>query len=92
MTLCEHLPYNWDLVYQCRGCGDLVPEEMAQKLFEGDGGGIGRIAELETRLKRIGILASYIRVSEEGLRLNAIRELAKSNPPSNHSHKPLQSS
>ncbi len=31
MSECEHTPHNWDLVYQCRGCGEIVPEEMAQK-------------------------------------------------------------
>ena len=30
MSECEHVPYNWNLVYQCRECGEIVPEEIAQ--------------------------------------------------------------
>jgi len=30
MSECEHMPYNWNLVYQCRECGEIVPEEIAQ--------------------------------------------------------------
>ena len=30
MIECEHILYNWNLVYQCRECGEIVPEEIAQ--------------------------------------------------------------
>ena len=30
MSECEHILYNWNLVYQCRECGEIVPEEIAQ--------------------------------------------------------------
>ena len=31
LSECEHTPHNWNLVYQCRGCGEIVPEEIAAK-------------------------------------------------------------
>ena len=28
---CVCRAFNWDFVYQCRGCGEIVPGEMAAK-------------------------------------------------------------
>ena len=28
---CKHTAYNWDLVYRCRGCDEIIPEEIAVK-------------------------------------------------------------
>jgi hypothetical protein len=39
--MCVHSAFNWDLVYQCRGCGEIVPEEMSEdKVYK-------RLGELE---------------------------------------------
>ena len=31
MSECKHTPYNWDLVYQCKGCSEIVPAGIAEK-------------------------------------------------------------
>ena len=34
---CNHAAHNWNLVYQCRNCNEIVPEEIAE----------GHLAKLE---------------------------------------------
>jgi len=29
---CQHVGHNWNAVYQCRGCGEIVPEKQAQEM------------------------------------------------------------
>ncbi len=36
---CNHAAHNWNVVYQCRNCNEIVPEEIAE----------GYIAYLEAR-------------------------------------------
>ena len=34
---CNHAAHNWNVVYQCRNCNEIVPEEIAE----------GHLAQLE---------------------------------------------
>ena len=38
---CNHVAHNWNVVYQCRGCNEIVPEEIAE----------GHLAQLEAKLE-----------------------------------------
>ena len=38
---CNHSAHNWNVVYQCRGCNEIVPEKIAK----------GYLAQLEADLE-----------------------------------------
>lgn len=38
IKLCNHAAHNWNAVYQCRGCGEIVPEDVVQKVERNEAG------------------------------------------------------
>jgi hypothetical protein len=50
MTDCKHRPFNWDLVYQCKGCGGIVPSDMAEEL---DTTILNNVAQLEAENEKM---------------------------------------
>lgn len=63
MDKCNHSTYNWDLVYRCQGCGDIVDESMAGLH---DDAQAQRIKELEELLMQLPAIINLITGTETG--------------------------